>query len=192
MQQLWPHFDKRMYLAGVRHDKSSIGQEPLQMLQQLGAHWREVFTAKPFLADQAADLLQRHAPKLPQLELPPPSSHTLRKILDRVRPSALGPDNLPYEAWKNAPMGIEILTHSMRWMLEGFSLGAGFNAALGAFAPKGEEGDDGNGGLDEIQKGFVAGRNFGGNIIDLDVRARTYSMQEPSLHPILVGYDFGQ
>eukprot|EP00959_Pyramimonas_sp_CCMP1952_P335125 7017355-Pyramimonas_sp.AAC.1 len=35
----------------------------------------------------------------------------------------------------------------MRWMLEGFSLGADFNAALGVFAPKGEEGDDGNGAI---------------------------------------------
>eukprot|EP00959_Pyramimonas_sp_CCMP1952_P113891 2381447-Pyramimonas_sp.AAC.1 len=35
----------------------------------------------------------------------------------------------------------------MRWMLEGFSLGADFNAVLGVFAPKGEEDDDGNGAI---------------------------------------------
>eukprot|EP00959_Pyramimonas_sp_CCMP1952_P396981 8317840-Pyramimonas_sp.AAC.2 len=67
---------------------------------------------------------------MPRTDLPPPLSHALRAILDRVRPSALGPDSPPCEAWKRALMGIEVLADRMRWALEGHSFGSDFHCSI--------------------------------------------------------------
>eukprot|EP00959_Pyramimonas_sp_CCMP1952_P053270 1114241-Pyramimonas_sp.AAC.1 len=47
--------------------------------------------------------------------------------------------------------------------------------------------------LCDIQRGFVMGRNFGQNVVEIDGFARLYSADPSaaSLKPALVSYDFG-
>eukprot|EP00959_Pyramimonas_sp_CCMP1952_P135433 2833784-Pyramimonas_sp.AAC.2 len=88
-------------------------------------------------------MLRQHAPQIPAMDMPPPSNRAIVRVLERARPSAPGPDNLPCEAWKAAPGGADMLYDSMMWMLDGHSLGYEYNHMLGVFAPKGsEEGDE--------------------------------------------------
>ena len=42
-----------------------------------------------------------------------------------------------------------------------------------------------------LQRGFIAGRNFVNNIVDLDTAIRCYDMSTPQTYPLLAFFDFG-
>ena len=162
----------------------------------------------------AADFFQAHSPS-------PPATAA------RAKPSATGPDGLPYAAWAHSGPAAGDTLQGLY-----FELAAerhpcfGFNDSVTVFIPKGESDNDLellarhpgetrplglknsdnktiaatinhslkpliNDNACKLQRGFIAGRNFLNNIVDLDSFARIFS--DPSnqfLWPILCLYDF--
>ena len=72
----------------------------------------------------------------------PKLSH-IENILKRAKPSALGPDGIPYSAWKASGIASSIVLHTaMRTMMNRIKPPKGSNNSLGIFLPKGTADDD--------------------------------------------------
>eukprot|EP00959_Pyramimonas_sp_CCMP1952_P423137 8863619-Pyramimonas_sp.AAC.1 len=80
------------------------------MASALQRHWAEVFRAKE---SPSSDVLHGymcdHIPVYPVPELRPPSIDDLRTALRKGKPSAPGPDRLPYRAWLAHDEAVETL-----------------------------------------------------------------------------------
>eukprot|EP00959_Pyramimonas_sp_CCMP1952_P135843 2841888-Pyramimonas_sp.AAC.1 len=73
------------------------------MLDQLARHWAPVFEAKATDGAAARHYLDRFGFGADMSDLPPPTEVDIQKCLRKIGPSAPGPDQLPYDAWRYHP-----------------------------------------------------------------------------------------
>ena len=103
-------FGKQAMLTGVVVPDRLSGNDvtytdPDDMLAALRAHWAPVFKEKDTKPASQRELL-KFCPKVdPTLPMPIPDLPTVERCLKKAKPSAPGPDGLPYAAWLAAGEG---------------------------------------------------------------------------------------
>ena len=203
---------------------------PADMALHLASHWSPVFTksdSSPAHSSAMSTLLSEFSGPWDCSAILPPSADSFVTTASRAKPSATGPDGIPYAAWANSGPEAGVTLQNLYFELAADRHPSlGFNDSVTIFIPKGEADND----LDllarhpgetrplglkntdnktiasninqslkplifhnacKLQRGFIAGRNFLNNIVDLDSFARLFS--DPSnklLLPILCFFDF--
>ncbi|CAK0855884.1 unnamed protein product, partial [Prorocentrum cordatum] len=137
--RLWSPFDRKLPLQGLRTAQDTVASKPNEILSGLAQHWGSVFAKSKIDKPAAFQCAQRFKPSIDLSGLPPPSEASIVRFLDRVSPSAPGPDGLPYWAWKCHPEGPKVLCSTLGWDLAGNPPLFGFNQMLGAFLVEGSE-----------------------------------------------------
>jgi hypothetical protein len=120
--------------------------DPVDVLAALRAHWAPVFSKKDTNpTPQRAQL--KFCPKLdPTTPMPIPDLAAVERFLKKAKPSAPGPDGLPYAAWLAAGEGAwSALIELWQWTTFGRPLPDGFNKSLAVFPGKGKTEGDENG-----------------------------------------------
>eukprot|EP00959_Pyramimonas_sp_CCMP1952_P470694 9497117-Pyramimonas_sp.AAC.1 len=108
------------------------------MAAALRAHWEPIFAAKAVPSGEVHNYLQCHFPRLPDTQLPLPDIEDVERAARRARPTAAGPDGIPYAAWARAPGAIQHLHAAMLAIMGGACPPEGLNASWLQFAPKGD------------------------------------------------------
>ena len=147
MAKLWSPFDKRLVLSGIRRKQLdgfvSIVTSPSGKVATLRDSWAPTFSAKPFDSELASRVLAQYATTWDFSGVSPPCLEYFEAALLNVRPSAPGPDGLPYSAWTAAGRSGAVTLHLVtQHMLSGFTMPIRSNASLMVFVPKGEELDE--------------------------------------------------
>ena len=147
--KIWSPFGKQAMLTGVVVPDRLSGTDvthtdPVDVLAALRAHWAPVFSKKDTNpTPQRAQL--KFCPKLdPTTPMPIPDLAAVERFLKKAKPSAPGPDGLPYAAWLAAGEGAwSALIELWQWTTFGRPLPDGFNKSLAVFPGKGKmEGDE--------------------------------------------------
>ncbi|CAK0841311.1 unnamed protein product, partial [Prorocentrum cordatum] len=107
-------------------------------------YWGRIFERAPTEGQKLRlnQFLDRFAPQHPVVELPQPSLRALERAAARAPPSAPGPDQLPYAAWRRSP---DALRHLYALMEQLFNEGVGpcdLNWSVFFCVPKGTEDED--------------------------------------------------
>ena len=203
---------------------------PADMALHLASHWSPVFTksdSSPEHSSAMSSLLSEFSGPWDCTAIRPPTADSFVTTASRAKPSATGPDGIPYAAWANSGPAAGVTLQNLYFELAADRHPSlGFNDSVTVFIPKGEADND----LDllarhpgetrplglknsdnktiasninyslkpiifnnacKLQRGFIAGRNFLNNIVDLDSFARLFS--DPSSKcslPILCFFDF--
>eukprot|EP00959_Pyramimonas_sp_CCMP1952_P218856 4576406-Pyramimonas_sp.AAC.1 len=66
------------------------------MAAALRAHWKLICAAKAAPSDEIQNYLQCHFPRLPDNQLPLPGIGGVERAARRARPTAAGPDGIPF------------------------------------------------------------------------------------------------
>lgn len=152
---LWAPHRQRRWLSGVTMDpdegdeqqQTRVATGEREVARALADYWATRF-ATPVTDDRLARAIARtFVPKLPKQRWPLPTLHDVGTALLVAKPTAVGPDGLPYTAWRFT--GREAWTVFHRLLLRMATTGSAppsHNDAVGAFPPKGTEPDDTVGG----------------------------------------------
>ena len=147
--RLWSPHDRQLKLGGVRTKCDDKGVPVIvngkHIQEQLAAHWSKVFDTKPVHIGRRDEFLRKF--QCTFTDFSPPSIHRFMKLLRSLasRPTAPGPDGIPYNFWAVTPF-------TSAWTLLGLmehiivlgSIPDGFNASCMLWIPKGWEEEDGN------------------------------------------------
>lgn len=230
--KFWSPWARRRSVRGIMAEDGSLATSPADMAQEIARYWGTIFTHQQPLAPEARRYAERFAGGLPRgfETAAPPMRRHLHRLLAKVRDSALGPDGLPFEAWRVHPIFGDVIFACTLHVATGARMPLSFNEVLAIFAPKGEEQGDlpssvirkaadlrplglkntGNklvAGLFNwqatplvkrlaapIQRGFVRGRQFMENLIEIDGEARAISALAVTsgIPSFLVSFDFRQ
>ncbi|CAK0854640.1 unnamed protein product [Prorocentrum cordatum] len=153
--QLWVPWRRRMILSGLRVDStpctakdSQVAQhvvsDPAGMKTIVANYWGEIFAKMPN-AEQLKTMdsfLDKHAPRHPVVELPQPALHNLERAVSRAPPSAAGPDQLTYAAWRRSPGALQHLHGLMETIFNDGVAPLDLNWSIFICVPKGTEEDD--------------------------------------------------
>ena len=184
------------------------------MALHLATHWSPVFTksdTSPEHLSAMTALLSEFSGPWECSSILPPSSSSFIATATRAKPSATGPDGLPYAAWAHSgPTAGDTLQGLYFELAAGRHPSLSFNDSVTVFIPKGESDNDLellarhpgetrpiglknsdnktiagtinhslkpiiNDNACKLQRGFIAGRSFLNNIVDLDSFARLFS-----------------
>jgi hypothetical protein len=220
--RLWKNFEPKMSLSCLVDQAGNLLHAPQSQADCLASHWGPIFEGiAPH--PRAIDKFVSDHVKPWKFRGSPPSSRTFVRLLHKTMDSAPGIDGLPYSAWAANPIQSAMTLHPLAGEMLCCRIAPplSFNVVLGAFLPKGEEGEvlgarhaeatrplgmrntdskivagaynscirhDISSCACSIQKGFLADRQYGENVIDLDAHARICSIKRLPLSA-LVGYD---
>jgi hypothetical protein len=220
--RLWKNLEPKMFLYCLVDQAGNMLLEPHCQADCLASHWGPIFEGiAPH--PHAIDKFVKDHVKPWKFRGSPPSSRTFVRLLQNSVDSAPGIDGLPYSAWAANPNLSAMTLHPLAGEILCCRIAPplAFNVVLGAFLPKGEEGEvlgarppeatrplgmrntdskivagafnscirhDISSCACSIQKGFLAGRQYGENVIDLDAHARICSIKRLPLSA-MVGYD---
>lgn len=147
----WTPLTSRKYLAGVLSvpgpdgDISAPDTSPEGRAAALREHWAKAFAERPIRMPIVDAMLKGMIGPVPHLVAKPPTTGDIMEAMRRARPSAPGPDMLPYAAWRAAGRpAAYALAKFHRALMKGMRPPRALNAAVGAFIPKGSSEVDGN------------------------------------------------
>ncbi|CAK0871782.1 unnamed protein product, partial [Prorocentrum cordatum] len=153
--QLWVPWRRRMILSGLRVDStpctakdSQVAQhvvsDPAGMKTIVANYWGEIFAKMPNDEQLKTmdSFLDKHAPRYPVVELPQPALHNLERAVSRAPPSAAGPDQLTYAAWRRSPGALQHLHGLMETIFNDGVAPLDLNWSIFICVPKGTEEDD--------------------------------------------------
>ncbi|CAK0849819.1 unnamed protein product, partial [Prorocentrum cordatum] len=128
----------------MRRQAAEVVSDSAGMTGVVAEYWGKIFERTPTVEQKLRlnQFLDRFAPQLPVVELPQPSLRALGSAAARAPPSAPGPDQLPYAAWRRSP-GARLHLHALMEQL--FNEGAGphdLNWSIFLCVPKGAEDED--------------------------------------------------
>ena len=224
--KVWTSWNRALVLQGVEVGDTVVSA-PAQMKTELCAHWARTFQPSPPLPSEAARFLRQRMPRLEVDDAPFALAETYA-ALRSSRPTAPGPDRIPYAAWLCTPLGPEHLTEVANWLAEGKLMAPSFNEMTQLFVPKGSREEDvqrlvrlpsetrplalknsdnkvvcavANQRIKlplaraarSAQRGFIAGRNFCTNALEMDSYARCLSVAPQAMQdqPAMLLFDFG-
>ncbi len=210
LAKLWVPLAKRLLLSGVRLANGTVVKGHSDIFTQLANDWCPTFERKPFDEQAAKLFLDQYGTQHTFSNTQVPDVEYIELYLSKLVDSGVGPDGLPYSAWRAAGrQGARVLFRYLCFLMNGGLPLASFNASLLIFIPKGEDPADAvevirasqdNRPLtlkntdnkilcgsmvstfrehavkhtNKIQRGFVSGRNFINNVVDLDSAARIF------------------
>ncbi|CAK0907259.1 unnamed protein product, partial [Prorocentrum cordatum] len=199
--KLWSPISKRLVLTGGA--KTSVGtvMGPKNRLQRLVEHWQPVFEGKQIDLEKAADYLSQFSPKINFNNFNPPDYETIKQFASRSSPTSRGMDGHPYTAWAAREKCTETLwedsEHSgchrdpSKVRVLGLRdtsmkiISSTMDAATATVAAEV---------VPASQRGFIHRRNFGYNVLELDVESRIASAGPNAMDvlPVLVSLDIAQ
>jgi hypothetical protein len=140
MASVWKKQLPAVHLAGIIRPDKSVARDPAGKASCLSLSWSPVFGKVQENASEIDAFVAKHVRPW-KLDAPPPSLRCFKKALDCVSDCGVGPDGLPYSAWRSAE-GAETL-----WLLDaafadGLAPPISFNMHLGAFLKKADHEDD--------------------------------------------------
>ena len=137
---LWKASSKKVTLVAARREDDTVVDSEDESCDIFAAHWGKVFGEKSVDLQRARDFLELHARPFPAIN-PLISREKFEKFLDSLTDSAVGPDGIPYSAWKNAPKVCKDALYSLIESLLFTSLepGTAFNWAWLTLLGKGED-----------------------------------------------------
>jgi hypothetical protein len=137
LAKLWAATTPRLCVNAVTVGGRVVNQ-PKQVLSALGDGWMATFSRAGHMSEAGLQFLEGVKP-WPGLEhVKPPGYREIAHSVNNAKPSACGPDGVPYEAWQgNMDASCSVLFDCNCHMLSGGFIGADFNQQMGVFIGKG-------------------------------------------------------
>ena len=143
LRKLWQEQGKQLHLQAIEAPDGTTHSEPHEAALLLRDHWAEVFGTTNDLHDNNIfNRLRPHAHPVPQhLRIRwEQSLLDMEQLLGHLRPSAPGPDGIPYGAWQaTAATTAPLLMNAYQAFLQGIQPPMDYNCSLMIFLPKGED-----------------------------------------------------
>lgn len=152
---LWAPHRQRRWLSGVTigptdddgQNVEKVVTDESEIARALARFWAGRF-ATPVIDDRLARAIARtFVPPIPQQKWPVPKISDVGKALRVAKPTSVGPDGVPYTAWRYASHEAYVILH--RLFINMATTGVapcGHNDAVGVFPPKGTAANDVDGG----------------------------------------------
>lgn len=123
---------------------SAPDTSPAGRAAALREHWAAAFASRQIRLPIVDALLRDTIEPVPPLVASPPTASDIMAAMRRARPSAPGPDMLPYAAWRAGRPAACARVAFHRAPMKGTRPPKALNAAIGAFIPKGIRDADGS------------------------------------------------
>jgi len=138
----WSTFNPRVGLNGLRNDEGQHVDEPSACCSLISDFWGKVSAERSIDIDLARDFLRRWSRRILEAEwkLTPDEFNAL---LNKMSDSGVGPDGIPYSAWRFAPDDVRMMLYEhYTALIDGSNLDDIANYAWLALLPKGEHHED--------------------------------------------------
>ena len=140
--RLWLPSCRFISLQGV-HTAAGVAHDRLQQTKALADFWRPTFGAKEFRLEAATEFLDAHAKPYCFVGRKQVNADLMLDFMGRLRDSEVGPDGLPYSAWRAAGVtGCTTLMGIYDEMISGRAVDLEFNYSRAVSLKKGDKQDD--------------------------------------------------
>ena len=112
--RLWKASCKKVTLVAARRENGTVAGSEDESSEIFASHWSQVFQEKEIDAKRAIEFLGIHARPFPAINALI-SRNRFDDLLKNLVDSAVGPDGIPYSAWKHSP---DICKDSLYSLLE--------------------------------------------------------------------------
>lgn len=139
---MWSPRQRRRSLQCIRRADGSNAIDEQECCSLLSGHWGNVFSDKPVDTRKCREFLSSWSRRLPSVNWML-TFEQFEGVLSNTNDSSLGPDGVPYSAWRHAPQSARKVLYSayVSWIRTG-QLPQNFNYSFLVLLPEGEHEDD--------------------------------------------------